>query len=194
MNKDVLFIISKKLSLNDLISFTQINKKTYVRTEIWLHKLITEYPNWKDFKFEKTLKEAYVTLYQLEKLKEKLNLNYSLLKFHNLQSLYLEYNQIKEIPKEIGQLNNLQYLSLSYNQIEEIHEEIGQLHNLQFLNLSYNQIKKITKEIGQLHNLQKLWLNNNQIKEISKEIGQLHNLQIISLYYNQIEEIPKEIG
>jgi len=126
MNKDVLFIIAKKLSLIDLVNFIQVNKKTYVRTEIWLYKLITEYPNWKDFKFDKTLKETYVTLYQLEKFKEKLNLKYNLLDLYNLQELSLGYNQIKEIPKEIGQLHNLQTLYLYCNKINEIPKEIGQ--------------------------------------------------------------------
>jgi len=145
MNKDVLFIIAKKLSLIDLVSFTQINKKTYVRTEIWLHKLITEYPNWKDFKFDRTLKKTYVTLYQLEKLEGKLNLKYNLFDLYNLEDL--SDNQIKEIPKEIGQLHNLQYICLYNNQINEIPKEIGQLHNLKFLDLEYNQIKEIPKEI-----------------------------------------------
>ena len=45
--------------------------------------------------------------------------------------LYLYENQIKEIPKEIGQLVNLRMLYLHTNQIKEIPKEIGQLVNLQ---------------------------------------------------------------
>ena len=112
----------------------------------------------------------------------------------NLQSLYLSYNQIKEIPKEICQLTNLQQLYLSYNQIKEIPKEICQLTNLQRLSLYNNQIKEIPKEICQLTKLQILYLYNNQIKEIPKEICQLTNLQILYLYNNQIKEIPEGIN
>jgi len=134
MNKDVLFLISKKLSLNDLVSFCQLNKKTYVRTEIWLYKLIAEYPNWKDFKLKKSLKETYATLYQLEKLNNKLNLKYALLYLYKLQTLNLCYCKIKEIPKEIGQLHKLRYLNLYGNQIEKIPKEILQIRNLKINN------------------------------------------------------------
>ena len=65
-------------------------------------------------------------------------------------TIYKNYganNQIKEIPKEIGQLHNLQYLDLDNNQIKEIPKEIGQLHNLLDLYLTHNQIKEIPKEL-----------------------------------------------
>ena len=39
---------------------------------------------------------------------------------YNLQELKLNFNKIKEIPKEIGQLQNLQILYLNHNQIKEI--------------------------------------------------------------------------
>src|SRR5690242_4454978 len=60
---------------------------------------------------------------------------WELLKYTNKKTteLYLSYNQIKEIPKEISQLINLQKLSLSNNQIKEIPKEISQLINLKEL-------------------------------------------------------------
>lgn len=203
MNKDILFLIAKRLSLHDLLKFTQLNKKTYIRKEIWLHKLITEFPNWKDFKFDKTCKETYTTLYQLENLKEKLNyeiidpynedLKFSLLDLYNEKDINLSYNLMIEIPKEICQLYNLQILDLCNNQISKIPKEIGQLYNLQSLDLSNNQIRKIPKEIGQLCNLHTLWLNKNQIRKIPKELSELKKLENLNLSYNRIYEIPKEI-
>ena len=223
LNKDQLFLLAIELDLPNLLSFCgsskRINELLCNRNEIWLHKLINEYPNYKDFNFDKNLKEIYTTLYQLQKLKEKLNLdlNYSLLDLYNLQEFNLYSNEIEEIPKEIGQLHNLQILDLSYNDIKQIPKEIGLLHNLQTLDLSGNRIKQIPKEIGLLHkletlnlydnyikeipkeierlkNLQYFNLSDNHIKQIPKEIGQLHKLETLVLYSNEIEEIPKEIG
>ncbi|EMO87134.1 leucine rich repeat protein [Leptospira noguchii str. 2001034031] len=40
-------------------------------------------------------------------------------------------NQLKTLPKEIGQLENLRTLSLTYNQLKTLPKEIRQLQNLQ---------------------------------------------------------------
>ncbi|EMS89038.1 leucine-rich repeat domain-containing protein, partial [Leptospira noguchii] len=57
-----------------------------------------------------------------------------------------EDNQLKTLPKEIGQLKNLQELDLHNNQLATLPKEIGQLKNLQFLNLSQNQLSSKEKE------------------------------------------------
>jgi hypothetical protein len=43
----------------------------------------------------------------------------------NLQALYLDANQLIELPKEIGQLTNLQELIVSHNRLIELPTEIG---------------------------------------------------------------------
>jgi Leucine-rich repeat (LRR) protein len=199
LEKDLLFLLATELSLPDLLNFCQTSKKinTLLCNNIWSYKLFKEYPDWKEFEYNKSLKEIYINLYKLQALNEKLNLDYSLLNLYKAQSIYLKEihsNNIKQIPKEIGLLYNLRRLDLNDNKIKRIPKEIGQLHNLIRLNLNNNKIKKIPKEIGQLNNLEQLYLNHNKIKEIPKEIGKLHNLQYIGLNHNKIKKIPKEIG
>jgi len=82
-----------------------------------LSKLIKEYPNWKEFKFNLSLKNIYIKLCKLQKF--------------------------KEIPKEIKYLKCLTHIDLDYNQISEIPKEIEQLQNLRELWLNENQISKI---------------------------------------------------
>ena len=110
-----------------------------------------------------------------------------------LQELYLSYNRITKIPKEIFHLTQLESLYLYNNKLEEIPKEIGNLTQLKALGLSNNKIKEIPKEIGHLTQLKTLELHKNKIKEIPIEIGNLTQLQIINLYSNQIEKIPIEI-
>ena len=218
--RDMLFKLALELSLPDLLNFCsndRVNELVCSQKDIWLAKLKQDFGmNYQMLKSDP--RENYELLYGLTELKRKWNLKQDIYTLYNLKELFLHNNnQIKDIPKEIGNLTNLQLLNLSNNdikdipkeignltdlqeldlsnnKIEEIPKEIGNLTNLLELNLNYNQIKEIPKEIGNLTNLLELYLMNNQIKEIPKEIGDLTNLQKLYLNDNQIKEIPKEIG
>ncbi len=108
--------------------------------------------------------------------------------------LHLEWQEVKQLPKEIGQLTNLQQLDLYGIKLTTLPIEIGQLTNLQYLNLSRNKLTALPIEIGQLTNLQQLDLSNNQLITLPKEIGQLTNLQRLDLSHNQLTALPIEIG
>ena len=43
LNKDVIFILSERLDLIDLLNFCQCNKYIYYREEIWDYKLKMEF-------------------------------------------------------------------------------------------------------------------------------------------------------
>src|SRR5258708_25616943 len=75
---------------------------------------------------------------------------YNIMGLYSETAFYLSYEDIQEIPKEIGTLVNLKELDLSHNKIEEIPNEIVKLINLEGLYLDYNEIKKIPKGIGEL--------------------------------------------
>jgi len=101
--------------------------------------------------------------------------------------------QVKELPKEIGNLTNLITLYISDNKITETPKEIGNLTNLTSLDLSCNKITEIPKEIGNLVNLTELLFWENQLVEIPKEIGNLINLETFNIHDNQLTKFPKEI-
>jgi len=104
--------------------------------------------------------------------------------------LYLCYDQLIQIPPEIGQLQQLQILDLFFNRITQIPLEIGQLQRLRCLNLSYNQLTQIPSEIGKLRQLRHLYLSHNQLTQIPPEIGQLHQLRYLHLSNNRLTQIP----
>lgn len=72
------------------------------------------------------------------------------------RALYLNGNELKTLPKEIGELQNLRYLNLSDNQLMTLPKEIGNLQNLQELHLSGNQLM-IPKEIWNSKKLRVLY-------------------------------------
>jgi len=138
LSKDVLFMIALELDLPDLLNFCKsdeiIDKLVCQKNDIWYYKL-KEFPNWKEFKIEKDLKGIYETLYGLKVVQNflkdipKYN-KYSLLELYNLRELYLSYNQLTEIPKELGNLTDLQELDLSYNNLTEIPKEVREIKGL----------------------------------------------------------------
>jgi Leucine-rich repeat (LRR) protein len=216
----VLEEILNNTDIDNFINICKSNKRyyDYCSNDLFWKKLYHKY--YKHSQMYDDIKSYYETFklcYQLDYLIKILKLNYSIYNLYNkkslnlshnklreilkeigqlqqLQYLYLDHNELSEIPKEIGQLQQLQLLYLNNNELSEIPKEIGQLQELQILNLSDNKLSEIPKEIGQLQHLQELDLSDNKLSEIPKEISQLQQLQILYLYNNQLSEIPKEIG
>ena len=132
--KDVLFRLAIEMALPELLNFCatskKIDEKVCQRRDIWNYKLKNEFPSYDGWLEKTTPREVYTTLYGLTVLKEKLNIKETIKELYFLQKLDLNYNQIEEIPKELGNLTNLQRLSLSDNQIKEIPKEVANLTNL----------------------------------------------------------------
>jgi len=120
--------------------------------------------------YKSTSVSEYLIKLGVERLRDKLRLNYT-----------------------VDQLINLQVLHLSYNQLTQVPPEIGNLTNLQILHLTGNQLTQVPPEIGNLTNLRQLFLGNNQVTQVPPEIGNLTNLQELSLMYNFNIKIPENI-
>lgn len=100
-------------------------------------------------------------------------------KLENKSYLFLPNSEIREIPKEIGNLINLKSLNLCNNKIREIPREISNLVDLNYLYLLNNKITQIPKEIEDLNNLQYLDLSGNEINRVPRTIGNLVNLDYL---------------
>ena len=78
LNRDELFSLAIHLDTPSLLKFCQTNKyfseKICARDEIWNHRLITDFPDYKLLNVNKTesTKEIYQLLYSLTELKNKL--------------------------------------------------------------------------------------------------------------------------
>lgn len=64
-----------------------------------------------------------------------LNLSPKLFRYDFLESLYLNYNKLTSIPKQIKELRGLRVLDLSHNRITEVPPELGLCYNLRYLYL-----------------------------------------------------------
>jgi len=78
----------------------------------------------------------------------------------------------------ISKFTNLIYIDLSYNNVREIPANIGALVNLKTMDLSHNSLKTLPVEIASLVNLQTLDLSNNKIRTFPvTTIAKLENLR-----------------
>ena len=66
--------------------------------------------------------------------------------------LFLDNNNLRQLPKEISNLTNLQQLSLRNNEVTQLPPEMGELTSLQSLHLSY--YVRVPNEIKNLPNIQ----------------------------------------
>ncbi|WP_420865426.1 leucine-rich repeat domain-containing protein, partial [Leptospira weilii] len=101
-----------------------------------------------------------VGVYKFTKIRKQTydNLTEALQNTMNVGILNLENNELRILPKEIGQLESLELLDLSNNELRILPKEIGQLRNLKTLHLLNNRLRTLPKEIRQLQNLRTLYL------------------------------------
>ncbi|MCP4700859.1 MAG: GTPase [Gammaproteobacteria bacterium] len=110
------------------------------------------------------------------------------------EELNLSNLGLRELPKEIAQLQNLTQLNLINNKLSALPPEIAQLQNLTQLYLSHNSLSALPPEITQLQNLTQLDLRSNGLSALPPEIAQLQNLTLLVLWDNQFSTLPPEIA
>jgi Leucine-rich repeat (LRR) protein len=94
-------------------------------------------------------------------MKQPMILNVGLLK--PLETLWLSYNELKELPISLFDLKNIRRLSLANNKLETLSERLGEFSNLEYLYLEKNQLTRLPKSIKKLEKLRHLNLANNPI-------------------------------
>jgi len=100
---------------------------------------------------------------------------------------------LTELPEDVGQLSQLQSLYLDSNQLSELPASIGQLSQLQRLDLSNNQLSELPASIGQLSQLLVLFLDSNQLSELPESMKTLGSLRQLYLHGNDRLGIPAEV-
>lgn len=113
--------------------------------------------------------------------------------FSNLNALYLDRNNLSNIPIEIETLDYLTFIVLDFNNFSSIPTEITDLTNLRVLSMGSNNLSDISLNISNLTNLWYLSLRNNHIQVITPELLSIQSLEHLDLGLNDIAEIPAGI-
>ena len=148
MNNDCVFCIFVMLNVSDIVNCLYVCKRFYtIAKNNLLWKQLFKVKFYNVYTIENNFYDSfkkYSILNNFLVKNSKINVNMTIVE------LYLSYNQLQSIPKELGQLSMLRTLYLQNNQLQSIPKEIGQLAMLQTLSPSYNLLQSIPKELGQL--------------------------------------------
>ncbi|KAI5336012.1 hypothetical protein L3X38_026146 [Prunus dulcis] len=101
-----------------------------------------------------------------------------------LRTLNLSFNQIEELPKEIGELIHLRHIDLSFNSIlKKLPDTICGLYNLSTLRLVHcTNLTKLPENMGNLINLKHLYVEDcGLLESLPKGIGRLTSLQTLDV-------------
>nr|XP_040052906.1 erbin isoform X2 [Gasterosteus aculeatus aculeatus] len=139
------------------------------------------------FSFEKTLQELYLDANQIEELPKQL-FNCQL-----LHRLSMPDNDVTVLPAAIANLVNLRELDVSKNSIQEFPENIKNCKVLAIVEASVNPISKLPDGFTQLLSLTQLYLNDAFLEFLPASFGRLTKLQILELRENQLKMLPKSM-
>ncbi|KAJ6669919.1 hypothetical protein lerEdw1_000468 [Lerista edwardsae] len=140
------------------------------------------------FTFEKTLEELYLDANQIEELPKQL------FNCQSLHKLSLPDNDLTILPASIANLINLRELDVSKNGIQEFPENIKNCKVLAIVEASVNPISKLPDGFSQLLNLTQLYLNDAFLEFLPANFGRLTKLQILELRENQLKMLPKTMS
>uniref|UniRef100_A0A8C5GZT6 Erbin n=1 Tax=Gouania willdenowi TaxID=441366 RepID=A0A8C5GZT6_GOUWI len=139
------------------------------------------------FSFEKTLQELFLDANQIEELPKQL-FNCQL-----LNRLSMPDNDLSVLPAAIANLINLRELDVSKNSIQEFPENIKNCKVLAVVEASVNPISKLPEGFTQLLSLTQLYLNDAFLEFLPANFGRLTKLQILELRENQLKTLPKSM-
>lgn len=113
--------------------------------------------------------------------------------FPNLKELYLDHNDLENIPSRIEKLSRLRTLRLDHNKFHNLPYQIGNLTHLFYLYLDHNHLKEIPHQIGNLGKLRTLRIDHNKLRYLPCQIGNLEMLTYLSIDKNKLQSLPAEI-
>uniref|UniRef100_A0A6I8N3C3 Erbb2 interacting protein n=1 Tax=Ornithorhynchus anatinus TaxID=9258 RepID=A0A6I8N3C3_ORNAN len=141
------------------------------------------------FTFEKTLEELYLDANQIEELPKQL------FNCQSLHKLSLPDNDLTTLPASIANLINLRELDVSKNGIQEFPENIKNCKVLTIVEASVNPISKLPDGFSQLLNLTQLYLNDAFLEFLPANFGRTMNrltqLERLDLGSNEFSEVPE---
>lgn len=110
----------------------------------------------------------------------------------NLKVLELSFNGLHSLPSCISQLVCLEELYLGHNDLKVLPKELGDLPALTRLDMVHNGLQEVPFCISNLRTLEWLNLAGNLVEIIPLWLLLLPNLQHLHLVHNLIENIPKD--
>ena len=111
-----------------------------------------------------------------------------------LQELYLDGNEIPQLPPQMSNLRNLRVLSLSRNALVSLSFVVEDFKLLEILRVDGNRITNVPPEIGDLVRLVEFTAAKNRITSITSFISRCEFLQVLDLAGNSdLYQLPDDL-
>jgi len=108
--------------------------------------------------------------------------------------LFLNSNQLHELPTEFFTLQNVTFVYLNKNKFDAIPADIAKMQGLLGMYFTGNNIAAIAPEVFTMAQLKKLQVSSNHLTEIPVAIGNLTKLMHLNLSDNAIATLPDSIA
>ncbi|CAH1243181.1 ERBIN [Branchiostoma lanceolatum] len=140
------------------------------------------------FEYTKSLEELYLDSNQIRDLPRPLFM------CHGLQKLGLSDNELLMLPPAVASLVSLVELDISKNGIRDLPESIKACKNLTYVEASVNPLGKLPDGFTQLLNLTELYLNDTFMDYLPGNFGRLTRLKVLEVRENHMKTLPKSIS
>ena len=107
-------------------------------------------------------------------------------KKNDMLLLNLDYNNIENLPDDIGEMTHIVGLSMNHNELGSLPESFGNLQNLTELKINNNKLSSLPESFRSLVNLRVLHLENNLFRKIPDVIRKLKNLEFLEFKGNPV--------
>jgi hypothetical protein len=108
--------------------------------------------------------------------------------------LFLNSNQLHELPAEFFSLQNVTFIYLNKNRFDAIPADVARMHGLLGMYFTGNRISAIPPQVFTMAQLKKLQVSSNHLTEVPSAIGSLTNLMHLNLSDNAIGKLPDSIA
>ncbi len=112
----------------------------------------------------------------------------------NVVFLYCEYNRMSTLPRALLDMDGLEGMYFTANRFTEIPPLVFDMVRLKKLQFSKNRISSLPVEIGRLKELRHFNMAGNRITHIPASMANLKRLRVCDLSDNPFAELPEEFG
>ncbi|ABC29905.1 Leucine-rich repeat (LRR) protein [Hahella chejuensis KCTC 2396] len=111
----------------------------------------------------------------------------------HVKILYLSENSLSSLPKSISEMKSLKVVHLGWNEFKEFPVELFDIEGLKDVYISKNKISHIDEGLKNINSLRRIILSHNELKEFPHVFTEMPKLKILDLGTNAISEIPESI-
>lgn len=140
------------------------------------------------FKAEPNLEEIYLDANQIRELPR------ALFGLQGLHILGLSDNELTVLPSAVSNLANLREVDISKNGIIDLPESVKNCKCLEQFDASVNPIGKIPDGFTQLLNLTHVYLNDAFLDRLPSNFGRLSKLKVLELRDNHLRSLPESMS